>query len=109
MAAPVHKPANPVVADHGRARKAERAVAARAKAKSDVAVYYALMGAFTLIGIVFVGAALAALGAHDLPATHERVRTGSLPKFVFAAFWFGLSLMFLVIGRQAQKRSRKDG
>jgi len=85
------------------------AAAKRAATRSDVIVSYVLMALFITIGLGFGGCGLVALASDDVPVTRgQHASFGAGPILVFAAFWFGMSLMFLVIARQAQKRGKTE-
>ncbi len=96
--------------DYRRVARGEVAAARRAATRSDVIVSYVLMALFITIGLGFGGCGVVALAADDVPVTrghHASITAG--PILVFAAFWFAMSLMFLVIARKAQKRGDGEG
>jgi hypothetical protein len=97
---------NVIREDYRRVMKGEVAAANRAATRSDVIVSYVLMALFITIGLGFGGCGVVALASDDVPVTrghHASFTAG--PILVFAAFWFGMALMFLVIARRAQKRA----
>ncbi len=91
--------------DYRRVVQGQVAAAKRAEKRTNVIVGYVLMALFTTMGLGFGGCGVVALASDDVPVTRGQHAsfTGG-PILVFAAFWFGMALVFLIVARQAQKR-----